>query len=210
MFQVNVSSLSESAGLVAGDLLVAVNGEDVQSYRHKEAQDTIIRSGNNLTITVRRGGVLNQALKPAQSGRQTPLVSNNNNNAAGNNDPRAGDWNKVLDANKAGAAMNAETFTQEFMQQLMGQTASNLPPPLLSETAVNSNYQQPPPQQQQQQQQQQQVENGGRMSTPTQKFVHQQFSAPPAPAPGGGPSPAARNQMNSKQYNSPQPLYSQV
>ena len=207
MFQVNISSLSESAGLVAGDLLVAVNGEDVQSYRHKEAQDTIIRSGNNLTITVRRGGVLNQALQPAQSCRQTPLVSNNNN--AGNNDPRAGDWNKVLDANKAGAAMNAESFTQEFMQQLMGQTASNLPPPLLSETAVNSNYQQPPPQQQQQQQQQQ-VENGGRMSTPTQKFVHQQFSAPPAPAPGGGPSPAARNQMNSKQYNSPQPLYSQV
>ena len=52
--QVNISSLSEAAGLLAGDLLVAVNGEDVESCRHKEAQDTIVRSGNNLTLTVRR------------------------------------------------------------------------------------------------------------------------------------------------------------
>ena len=52
--QVNISSLSEAAGLAAGDLLVAVNGEDVESCRHKEAQDTIVRSGNNLTLTVRR------------------------------------------------------------------------------------------------------------------------------------------------------------
>ena len=35
MFQVNSSSISEMAGMVAGDLLVAVNGEDVQTYRHK-------------------------------------------------------------------------------------------------------------------------------------------------------------------------------
>ena len=34
--QVNVSSLSESAGLHPGDLLIAVNGEDVQHHRHKE------------------------------------------------------------------------------------------------------------------------------------------------------------------------------
>ena len=52
--QVNVSSLSESAGLHPGDLLIAVNGEDVQHHRHKEAQDTILRGGNNLTITIRR------------------------------------------------------------------------------------------------------------------------------------------------------------
>ena len=34
-FQVNSSSISEIAGLAPGDLLVAVNGEDVQTYRHK-------------------------------------------------------------------------------------------------------------------------------------------------------------------------------
>ena len=50
----NISSLSEAAGLAAGDLLLAVNGEDVEACRHKEAQDTIVRSGNNLTLTVRR------------------------------------------------------------------------------------------------------------------------------------------------------------
>ena len=33
--QVTACSLSDSAGLAAGDLLVAVNGEDVQNLRHK-------------------------------------------------------------------------------------------------------------------------------------------------------------------------------
>ena len=54
MFQVNISSLSEAAGLQPGDLLLAVNGQDVQNYRHKEAQDTIVRAGNNFEITVQR------------------------------------------------------------------------------------------------------------------------------------------------------------
>ena len=192
---------------MAGDLLMAVNGEDVQSYRHKEAQDTIVKSGNNLTITVRRGSVLSQALKPApsQGGRQTPLVSGNQPLVGGGgpgpvNNAGGGEWSKVLDANRAGAAMNAESFTQEFMSQLMGSTASNLPPPLLSDTVVNSN------QQQQQNQQPMPQENGVRMATPTQKTLVQ----PSTQSPTTGPSQSMKNQMNSKQYNSPQPLYSQV
>ena len=96
----NISSLSEAAGLEAGDLLLAVNGEDVESCRHKEAQDTIVRSGNNIILTVRRGSALNQALKPP--GRQTPLVSGNQAGAG------AGEWNNVLQSNRAGAATNAE------------------------------------------------------------------------------------------------------
>merc|ERR1719245_1480925 len=126
--KVNISSLSESAGLVAGDLLVAVNGEDVQSYRHKEAQDTIVRSGNNLTITIRRGSVLSKTLKGAgghqaggrltpQGGGHGPLVGGEG--GADLAQPKPGDekWTKVLDLNRAGAAMDAETFTQEFMSQ---------------------------------------------------------------------------------------------
>ena len=35
LLQVTACSLSDSAGLAAGDLLVAVNGEDVQNLRHK-------------------------------------------------------------------------------------------------------------------------------------------------------------------------------
>ena len=112
----------------AGDLLLAVNGEDVESCRHKEAQDTIVRSGNNIILTVRRGSALNQALKPP--GRQTPLVSGNQAGAGAG--AGAGEWNNVLQSNRAGAATNAEDFTQEFMSQLKGQTASNLPPPLLA------------------------------------------------------------------------------
>ena len=54
IFQVNLSSLSEAAGLQAGDLLLAVNGADVQNCKHKEAQDTIVRAGNNFEITVQR------------------------------------------------------------------------------------------------------------------------------------------------------------
>ena len=46
----------------------------------------------------------------------------------------SGDWTKVLDANRAGAAMDAESFTQEFMSQLTGANSSNLPPQLLPDT----------------------------------------------------------------------------
>ena len=122
----NLSSLSEAAGLEAGDLLLAVNGEDVESRRHKEAQDRIVRCGNNLTLTVRRGSALNEALKPT-AGRQTPLLR-------GSHQAGAGDWDRVLQSNKAGAAHNAEDFTQEFMNQLRG--GSPLPPPPLQ---VNHN-----------------------------------------------------------------------
>ena len=48
MFQVNSSSISEMAGMVAGDLLVAVNGEDVQTYRHK-----VTSAGRNTMVTLK-------------------------------------------------------------------------------------------------------------------------------------------------------------
>ena len=63
-----------------------------------------------------RGSVLNQALKPgpvsqqAQAGGPGPLVG-----GGGVPGPRQGGdekWSKVLDLNRAGAAMDAETFTQ--------------------------------------------------------------------------------------------------
>ena len=37
------SSLAEAAGLEAADLLLAVNGSDVESYKHKDVLDTIHR-----------------------------------------------------------------------------------------------------------------------------------------------------------------------
>ena len=107
----------------------------------------------------------------------------------------AGDWSKVLDANRAGAAMDADAFTKEFMSQLTGQTAANLPPPV----HMNGNGQQQ--QQQQLPQQQPQYETTARVLTPPNQ--QQQVTQPNV-------SPAARNAMNAKQYNSPQPLYSQV
>ena len=63
-----------------------------------------------------RGSVLNQALKPgpgsqqAQAGGPGPLVGGGG--APGPHQGRDEKWSKVLDLNRAGAAMDAETFTQ--------------------------------------------------------------------------------------------------
>lgn len=53
-FQVNAGSLSEQAGLQPGDAVVKINDVDVFNLRHKDAQDIVVRSGNNFVITVQR------------------------------------------------------------------------------------------------------------------------------------------------------------
>ena len=69
-----------------------------------------------------RGGVLNQALRPTS---QTPVPQTQRAPPTGAGG--SGDWSGVLDANRAGAADNAEDFTKQFMSQLKGETAGNLP-----------------------------------------------------------------------------------
>ena len=52
--KVNTDSVSEHCGLQGGDLIMAVNGENVAEKSHKAAQDAIVRAGNNVTLTVQR------------------------------------------------------------------------------------------------------------------------------------------------------------
>ena len=47
-----------------------------------------------------------------------------------NSGPGYDKWGRLLDANSAGTAESAEEFTKQFMSQLTGNTAGNLPPPL--------------------------------------------------------------------------------
>ena len=112
--------------------------------------------------SLHRGSALNQALKPP-GGRQTPVVGR----GGGVPQQNAGDWDKVLHSNRAGAATNAEDFTQEFMSQLRGNTAANLPPAMVnnkvngqpSQHLQNNNINQVNSHQDQ----------GVRLSTPTQQ-----------------------------------------
>lgn len=53
-FQVNGGSLAEKAGLHVGDALIRVNNTDIFQMRHKEAQDTISKAGNNFELIVSR------------------------------------------------------------------------------------------------------------------------------------------------------------
>ncbi|KAJ8679989.1 hypothetical protein QAD02_015776, partial [Eretmocerus hayati] len=53
---VNLGSPAEAAGLRAGDAVIRVNNTDMFSLRHKDAQDVIVRAGNNFELTVQRGG----------------------------------------------------------------------------------------------------------------------------------------------------------
>lgn len=52
--QVNGGSIADQAGLIAGDAVISVNNVEVFNLRHKDAQDVLVRSGNNFDITVQR------------------------------------------------------------------------------------------------------------------------------------------------------------
>ncbi|XP_032453055.1 PDZ and LIM domain protein Zasp isoform X8 [Nasonia vitripennis] len=54
--KVNNGSPAEAAGLRAGDAVIRVNSTDMFNLRHKDAQDVIVRAGNNFELTVQRGG----------------------------------------------------------------------------------------------------------------------------------------------------------
>ncbi|KAL5286552.1 LDB3 family protein [Megaselia abdita] len=53
--KVNAGSLSEQAGLLPGDQVLSINDVDVYALRHKDAQDLVVRSGNNFVVTILRG-----------------------------------------------------------------------------------------------------------------------------------------------------------
>ncbi|XP_055927526.1 PDZ and LIM domain protein Zasp-like isoform X3 [Argiope bruennichi] len=55
--RVNPGSLSEQAGLMTGDAILKIMGHATENMRHKEAQDAILRAGNNIELVVQRGGV---------------------------------------------------------------------------------------------------------------------------------------------------------
>jgi type II secretory pathway component PulC len=46
--------LSESLGLQAGDVIVAINGFDISGCKHKEAQEKIVSAGNSFQLTIQR------------------------------------------------------------------------------------------------------------------------------------------------------------
>ena len=68
----NISSLSEAAGLEAGDLLLAVNGEDVESNSNSDRNATIVRSYSSiisyLEIVEKEGDVESGILKVTEGG----------------------------------------------------------------------------------------------------------------------------------------------
>lgn len=53
--KVNAGSVAANAGLQAGDAIVSIGGKDALSLRHKEAQEAIVKAGNNFDLVVQRG-----------------------------------------------------------------------------------------------------------------------------------------------------------
>ncbi|XP_052129114.1 PDZ and LIM domain protein Zasp-like isoform X3 [Frankliniella occidentalis] len=53
--KVNGGSPAEKAGLQAGDAVLRINNIDATALRHKDAQDCIVRAGNNYELAIQRG-----------------------------------------------------------------------------------------------------------------------------------------------------------
>lgn len=52
VLQVQAGSLADKGGLKVGDIIAKICGHNAEGMLHKEAQDVILRAGNNLEITV--------------------------------------------------------------------------------------------------------------------------------------------------------------
>ncbi|KAK9306908.1 hypothetical protein QLX08_002545 [Tetragonisca angustula] len=71
--KVNNGSPAEAAGLRAGDAVIRVNNTEVYNLRHKDAQDVIVRAGNNFELTVQRGsGTWKPHVTPISSSLPSP------------------------------------------------------------------------------------------------------------------------------------------
>lgn len=55
--KVTNDSLAEKAGLQPGDAILKINNLSTENMRHKDAQDTVVKAGNNFEITLQRGAV---------------------------------------------------------------------------------------------------------------------------------------------------------
>ncbi|ESO87181.1 hypothetical protein LOTGIDRAFT_95036, partial [Lottia gigantea] len=54
--KVNPGSLAAKCGLQVGDIILKIGNLGAEVLRHKEAQDTIVASGNRLDLLLQRGG----------------------------------------------------------------------------------------------------------------------------------------------------------
>ena len=54
LIKVNGDSLAEKAGLRVGDALLRINDMEIYQLRHKDAQDSVSRAGNNFELVVSR------------------------------------------------------------------------------------------------------------------------------------------------------------
>ncbi|KAH0953879.1 hypothetical protein HN011_000694 [Eciton burchellii] len=79
--KVNSGSPAEAAGLKAGDAVIKVNTTEMYNLRHKDAQDVIVKAGNNFEMTVQRGG---STWKPHVTPTTTSLPSPIHSASAGN------------------------------------------------------------------------------------------------------------------------------
>ncbi|XP_069114311.1 PDZ and LIM domain protein 5-like [Argopecten irradians] len=64
--QVNPKSISGQAGLQNGDVIISIGRMDVTGSTHQQARDEMIRSGNDVDLTVRRKGVPVKAAPPPE------------------------------------------------------------------------------------------------------------------------------------------------
>ncbi|KAE8740683.1 hypothetical protein FOCC_FOCC013832 [Frankliniella occidentalis] len=76
--KVNGGSPAEKAGLQAGDAVLRINNIDATALRHKDAQDCIVRAGNNYELAIQRQvqppGRLGQLRQRAEMAREAIAV----------------------------------------------------------------------------------------------------------------------------------------
>ncbi|VDI49673.1 LIM domain-binding protein 3, partial [Mytilus galloprovincialis] len=79
--RVNAGSLAAKCGLQQGDIILKIGSVETEVLRHKEAQDSILHSGNKLDLLLQRGST------PTQTYVSTPPVGAYNLQGSGPTSP---------------------------------------------------------------------------------------------------------------------------
>ncbi|TMW43357.1 hypothetical protein DOY81_011563, partial [Sarcophaga bullata] len=115
----NGGSLAEQAGLMPGDAVIKINDVDVYNLRHKDAQDIVVRSGNNFVITVQRGSTWRPHVNPlAICLNPTHLICNSDETSLAHN-------NKIPNISAVAIIMRPNLLAMALMATLRALSISN-------------------------------------------------------------------------------------
>ena len=126
--RVNPGSLAAKCGLQQGDIILKVGSVQSETLRHKEAQDSILNSGNKLDLLLQRGNVSNQTYVSTPTVASYTLQSSGPTSPAGSSTSGGGGQNYNQSARPFGSTPSKPGYGVDNISQKTSQMSFNPKP----------------------------------------------------------------------------------